>query len=57
VDADGSGTIDKSELKKFLTHAGTPADQVDALAEQASFAFFLRSQEILAHNLLLSLNR
>ena len=34
VDADGSGTVNKSELKAFLTAAGCPAGDIDATAEQ-----------------------
>jgi hypothetical protein len=34
VDADGSGSVNKSELKEFLTKAGAPAEEIDATAEQ-----------------------
>ena len=34
VDADGSGTVNKSELKAFLAAAGCPAGDIDATAEQ-----------------------
>ncbi len=34
VDADGSGTVNKSELKEFLVKAGAPAEEIDATAEQ-----------------------